>query len=84
MSADDTDRGRTELSLIGPLGTPDQTHGGNCRMVLQRMWLHAHGDKIILLPAGPKDLKVARARSSVSPRPRIAEQSSASERRVRV
>ena len=38
--------------------TPDQDHGGNCLMVLQRMLLHAEGEKIILLPAWPKEWDV--------------------------
>lgn len=39
-------------------GTPDQTHGGNGLMVLQRMLLHADDGKIRIFPAWPKDWDV--------------------------
>jgi len=39
-------------------GTPDQTHGGNGLMALQRMLLHADDGKILLFPAWPKDWDV--------------------------
>ena len=39
-------------------GTPDQCLGGNCMLVLQRMLLQTDGNKILLLPAWPKDWDV--------------------------
>jgi len=39
-------------------GTPDQCHGGNCMLVLQRMLLQTAGSKILLLAAWPKDWDV--------------------------
>ena len=37
---------------------PDQTHGGNALMTLQTMLLQHVGDRLLLLPAWPRDWDV--------------------------
>jgi hypothetical protein len=38
---------------------PDQTHGGNLMMTLQTMLLQHEGDKVLLLPAWPREWNVS-------------------------